>query len=88
MIPILPRPTEEEAEVFLATSEGPTWQAMDGFLRRCFDTVVAQLGQPESPRDEDQVLKGMKLALEHIAKLPVISKQTLTPIKEEVPDEV
>ena len=75
MIPVLPWPTQEEAEIFAKFKEDHTWQTLEGYLKRCFDVVVASLGLPDSPRDEDQVSKGMKLMIEEIAKLPQTSEQ-------------
>jgi hypothetical protein len=83
MIAVLPQPTREEAEMFATFGADKTWQTLEGYLKRCFDVVVATLGDPNSRHEEDQVSKGMKLMIEEMAKLPKISKELLGPSTQE-----
>ena len=70
MRPILPKPTEDKVEQIALLVGDPRWKKFEEYLKECFDYTVGQLGDVESERDDDQVLKGMKLTIEHILMIP------------------
>ena len=85
----VPRPDQEESEMFRLFAKNQGWKGLEGYLQRCLDFTIEDLGKTDNPRDHDMVLKGMKATLEHIIELPKTAEDILKPVeKEEVPDEI
>ena len=86
---VVPRPDQEESEMFRLFAKSQGWKGLEEYLQRCLDFVILDLGQTENPRDHDMVLKGAKAILEQIIELPKVAEVILNPEKkEEVPDEI
>ena len=86
---IIPEPEKEECEIFRLFPQDKRFEALEGYVRRCLDYVIEDLGKTNNPRDHDMALKGLKAAFEHIIELPKTAERILKPEKkEEVPNEL
>jgi hypothetical protein len=84
----LPVPNKDEAEILNLYRVDSRWKIIEGYLKRCLDHVMDELGKTDNSRDHDMALKGLKAGLDHIIDLPTKAAEILHPKKEDIPDEI
>lgn len=68
---------EEQCREIIALSLGPNWGSLVQVLDKDIDRSIMELGNPDSPRDADQFLKGFVFACRNVKKLPEMAERKL-----------
>jgi hypothetical protein len=79
---VLPELTRDEATIFATFPDDVKWEFLANYLEGALKLINAQF-KPDTQRDADQVLKGMKLVIETMIELPFKSREFLNPTKKD-----